>query len=220
MSLPAGFATAVDSAIQCTSLISYVMDVHLREMRQDGFSDAAWDAHIQKVATQTCPAVTQAVADTRAAKTQGFSLTIKDMGGIFCFHGAMSALALIFAFYQRFNTSRRNPQKKLRPIHVEKAVTKVKENLEESARSVQLVSKNLHLDESIRNISRMTSGLTSRRNLHSSSNLDFAHSGSMDSVGSEGGGVKSFHWSEPAKEFGGQDDQDDKEETDVKFWAN
>ena len=220
MSLPAGFATAVDSAIQCTSLISYVMDLHLQEMRQDGFIDGAWDAHIEKVATKTCPAVTQSVADSRAAKSQGFSLTIKDMGGIFCFHFAMSALALLFAFYQRYQTSRLEPEKKLRPIQMEKAVTAVKENLEESARSIQVVSKNLHLDESFRTLSRKASDMTSRRNLNSNGNLGGNHSESLGSFGSGEGGslggdgkdtrppAKSFRWSAKAEEF---DDSEDLE---------
>ena len=234
MSLPAGFATAVDSAIQCTSLISYVMDVHLQEMRQDGFIDRAWDAHIEKVATKTCPAVTQSFADSRAAKaSRGFSLTIKDMGGIFCFHFAMSALALLFAFYQRFQQSRLQPEKKLRPIQMDKAVSAVKENLEESARSISVVSKNLHLDESFRTLSRKASDMTSRRNLNSSSNLGYNHSESLGSFGSGEGAslagvggkdsrlpAKNFRWSvgDRAEEF--EDSEDLEKEDDNKFWAN
>jgi hypothetical protein len=49
--VPSGIATLVDTGVLCTSLISYVLDYHLTEMRADGFIDQMWEDHLERVAT-------------------------------------------------------------------------------------------------------------------------------------------------------------------------
>jgi hypothetical protein len=82
LSLPTGFATAVDSGMMCTSLISYVFDYHLQEMERDGFIATAWKNHVEKISTIRCD------KSTTSSVTQkgNVSLGMKDMGGIFITH--------------------------------------------------------------------------------------------------------------------------------------
>lgn len=110
LNLPAGFATAVDSAIMCTSLVSYVMDLHLTEMRSDGFIENSWNDHVNKIKTVQCPESVSVEQD------DNFSLGLEDLGGIFITHMALSAVALTFALYQYYYTKYRKPTKALRPI--------------------------------------------------------------------------------------------------------
>lgn len=42
----AGFATKVDNGSNCTSLISYVLDLHTSEMKNDGFYDRTWRQYL------------------------------------------------------------------------------------------------------------------------------------------------------------------------------
>jgi membrane protein implicated in regulation of membrane protease activity len=49
--VPSGIATTVDTGILCSSLINYVLDYHLTEMRADGFIDQMWEDHLARVAT-------------------------------------------------------------------------------------------------------------------------------------------------------------------------
>ena len=93
LSLPAGFATAMDSGIMCTSLISYVMDYHLQQMKSDGFIDRAWQDHITRISTIKCGA-------SEPSLVENVSLTLKDMGGIFITHALMTMLALSLAILQ------------------------------------------------------------------------------------------------------------------------
>lgn len=102
LNMPAGFATAVDSGIMCTSLISYVMDYHLQQMKSDGFIDQAWQDHIARISTISC--------DTSASSQAGnVSLTLKDMGGIFIAHALMTIMALSLAILQYLYAKFRMP---------------------------------------------------------------------------------------------------------------
>jgi Ligand-gated ion channel len=95
LDMPAGFATAIDSGILCTSLISYTMDFHLQEMERDGFIEKAWKGNIEKISTITCDESVKAV-------TGNTSLGIQDMGGIFITHATAILLALSIAAFQFF----------------------------------------------------------------------------------------------------------------------
>jgi hypothetical protein len=115
LQLPAGFATVVDSGIMCTSLVSYVMDLHLQEMKADGFIDEAWRNHINSISTINC----LASANLSSGTEETYSLGLWELGGIFITHAALSALALILAFYQYFYTKYHQPTKTLRPLSLE-----------------------------------------------------------------------------------------------------
>jgi hypothetical protein len=113
--LPAGFATAVDAGVKCTSLISYVLDLHLKEMRAIGFIDKAWRIHIQSLATVDCESPWDG-ARNGWDEDNNVSLGMHDMGGIFITHGILSVIALIFAMWKYCYTKHREPTKKLRPL--------------------------------------------------------------------------------------------------------
>merc|ERR1712150_18543 len=85
----AGFATRYDSGSRCTSLISEVIDIHLRDMYEDGFLTEAWENHMLQVyGRQTCGAETT----SDDPSTNEDQLTLKDMGGIFIVHFSLMAV--------------------------------------------------------------------------------------------------------------------------------
>jgi Ligand-gated ion channel len=136
LNLPAGFATAVDSAIQCTSLINYVLDLHLQEMHQDGFIGAVWDQHVASLADIQChdPISGLGLSSTTNTESKGGgsnSLSMKEMGGIFLLHSILCLVALCFALYQYFHVKNTKPEQKLRPINLEENVRKVNETIKE-----------------------------------------------------------------------------------------
>ena len=92
--IPAGFASAVDSGTLCTSLISHVLDLHLVQMRADGFLEREWEAYLQRTGTQNC---VKAVDTSAEGNEETFSLGVPDMAGIFIIHVMLSALAVIVA---------------------------------------------------------------------------------------------------------------------------
>jgi hypothetical protein len=114
LNLPAGFATAVDAGEFCTSLISYVLDLHLKEMRSDGFIDAAWRSHVQSLATVDCESPSDGAGN--GWEEDNVSLGMHDMGGIFITHGILSIIALLFALCHYCYTKHREPTKRLRPL--------------------------------------------------------------------------------------------------------
>ena len=126
MNLPAGFATSVDAGVFCTSLLHYVLDVHMQEMRADGFIDEAWQNHLAKSRTIDCSSknakggggnnLSGALATTDS--NTRLSLTMRNMGGIFITHAMLSMLALAVALWQYFLTKYNRPEKRLRPLLV------------------------------------------------------------------------------------------------------
>jgi hypothetical protein len=103
LNLPAGFATAVDAGKFCASFISYVLDLHLKEMRSDGFIDAAWRSHVQSLATVDCEPPSDGAEN--GWEEDNVSLGMHDMGGIFITHGILSIIALLFALCHYCYTS-------------------------------------------------------------------------------------------------------------------
>jgi hypothetical protein len=97
-SLPAGFATSVDIADRCTSLISYVLNLFISEMIQDGFVQEAWKEHIEKISQTTCP---EHVAINEGSDEE-YRLSLKDMAGIFIVHGFLMLIALSIAVFDRW----------------------------------------------------------------------------------------------------------------------
>jgi len=96
--LPNGFATAVDTGIWCTSLVSYVINLYLNEMIADGFVGTAWEAHLNRVSTHQCPTDgVQKNSNSVDQQDETFSLSLADMAGIFVLHLAMIFLSVCFA---------------------------------------------------------------------------------------------------------------------------
>lgn len=94
-SLPAGFATAVDTGTLCTSLISHVLNIHLRQMKP--FIEEKWNQHIQSISTTGCQG--NKVDRNRDSEEQNVSLRLDEMAGIFIVHVALSGLALFMAMF-------------------------------------------------------------------------------------------------------------------------
>jgi hypothetical protein len=112
--LPAGFATFVDTGIFCTSLVSHVLDLHLAEMKADGFIEKAWSDHIKRISTLDCP-----LQKSPQSSSDGtVSLTMNEVGGIFILHGVSTVLALALAIFQYMHTKRNKPHKPLRPLNI------------------------------------------------------------------------------------------------------
>lgn len=112
LTLPSGFATAVDSGTMCTSLVSHVLDLYFTEMKADGFIDQAWQDHLSKVSQVSCP--DEAPAGPIDIETT--SLGPKEMAGIFICHLFLTGIALFVAFFQYFHARKTKPKDSLRPV--------------------------------------------------------------------------------------------------------
>ena len=97
--VPAGLATAVDTGSQyCTTLISHVLDYHLTTMIDDGFLERMWKSQLDRIATVSC--ASNIHSSSAIVEDTTFSLSIKDVGGIFIFHVVLSILAVMIATMQ------------------------------------------------------------------------------------------------------------------------
>jgi Ligand-gated ion channel len=98
--IPAGMATIVDTGqYRCTSLISAVLDYHLRQMIDDGFVEEAWVNHMSRVGTMKCPDDSQTRGFTW---DETFALELNDVGGSFILHALMSFIAISLAVVSFF----------------------------------------------------------------------------------------------------------------------
>ena len=97
--LPAGFATAVDAGIRCTSLVSYVLNLHLNEMIADEFVAKAWGKHLNRISGAQCGGDGVEMMTGAGGETEdgNFSLSLEDMAGIFILHVILTFLAVMCA---------------------------------------------------------------------------------------------------------------------------
>ena len=107
--VPSGIATTIDTGILCTSLISYVLDFHLTEMRADGFVDQLWKDHLARVSTQNCDAnrVKDSGGVDSSQVADKYSLNIKELAGIFIIHVALTGLSLLIALPNWYRSRKR-----------------------------------------------------------------------------------------------------------------
>jgi hypothetical protein len=98
-----GPATLVDTKNYCTSLITHVLEIHMNEMIDNGFIDQAWQAHLRNQSDHQCGDGGQ--EETKDVEGQ-YSLTVKEVGGIFVFHGALGLLAIIVALGEKWFSRR------------------------------------------------------------------------------------------------------------------
>ena len=68
--MPSGFGTSMDIGTLCTSLIRDVINIHMLEMRDDGFIDQAWQEHLHRTATIDCSATTSS-EDNASSRRRG-----------------------------------------------------------------------------------------------------------------------------------------------------
>ena len=97
-SIQAGLATQIDTGTLCSSLISYSIDYHMKQMKADGFIDRVWYQYYEKIGDRHCIAN----LDSPAVDGETESLSMIDLGGIFVLHISLSVAALAMALFQFF----------------------------------------------------------------------------------------------------------------------
>lgn len=88
----------------CTSLISHVIDLHLLEMKSEGFLDRAWEAHLQRTSDQKC---INRLDNDGAIEDETYSLSIEEMAGIFIVHAILTAVAVAVALVGFYTMKKR-----------------------------------------------------------------------------------------------------------------
>jgi hypothetical protein len=91
--IPAGFVTKLDTVKLCTSLIQYVIDLHLHEMSDDGFLDSVWKDVLDKLGPHQC-----GEGKGMTSEEDSIPLTMRDMYGIFALHGFCLIFSVLLAF--------------------------------------------------------------------------------------------------------------------------
>lgn len=119
--LNAGIATAFDSGSNCTSLIDNVIDLHMTQMKADGFIESAWNNHLSKIGDSSCLAEEATVTEQElkgGGDPENVSLSLEEMAGIFILHAGLSALAMIVSLVRFFIVKRKNPEEMLAKLGV------------------------------------------------------------------------------------------------------
>lgn len=97
-----GFATLSDSGTFCTSLVRDVLNLHLREMKEDGTLDRAWKKYVTSQADIDCDAASSKI-DGNNADESSHRLSLQDMGGLFIFFYFLTATAILMALFAKWN---------------------------------------------------------------------------------------------------------------------
>jgi len=92
-----GPATLVDTKTYCTSLITHVLEIHMNEMIDDQFIDRTWQAHLRNQSNHQCG---KSDTDNNKNVEGQYSLTIKEVGGIFVFHAALGLFSILVALVE------------------------------------------------------------------------------------------------------------------------
>ncbi|CAB9518315.1 receptor subunit 1 [Seminavis robusta] len=90
------FGVKADSGKLCTSLISDVINLHLTEMKADGFLDKAWNDHMAKSHDQDCAALSSSKSEDATA-----SRSLNEMAGTFLIHLIFAVAAIILMIILR-----------------------------------------------------------------------------------------------------------------------
>ena len=96
VTIHSSFATKMDVGKLCTSLISYVLDLHMSEMKDEGFFDAEWKKVLQQRTESMCSG--QEGAMSFFGESESIRLEMKDMWGIFLLHAMASLVAFILSY--------------------------------------------------------------------------------------------------------------------------
>lgn len=108
--VPAGLVTAVDTGSNCTSLISYVLDIHMNEMKTRNDTEKSnykqkLDEFVNRNTKDVKKCSKNGAAD--GEETQSLSLDISDVGGIFVVHLLACFVSLSLAAGQYYLARRR-----------------------------------------------------------------------------------------------------------------
>jgi len=95
-----GLVTVSDSGLKCTSLVRDVLDLHMKNMKSDGFVDRAKALWVESGTDLSC--------DQEAASVETGQLGVKEMGGTFIIHAFLSAVALVMWAISTLLARRRN----------------------------------------------------------------------------------------------------------------
>mmetsp|Transcript_41631 Transcript_41631/g.126229 ORF Transcript_41631/g.126229 Transcript_41631/m.126229 type:complete len:490 (-) Transcript_41631:151-1620(-) len=128
---PSGFATHVDTGTYCTSLLSYVVNLHMVRMKAEGFVEKAWNTHVlDKISDRRCVEVARGTNDSGTADgDDSVKLSIKDVGGIFVFHVSVCVASLLIAAFQR--SSKRTKKKSTQRREATQATSQKEEEPED-----------------------------------------------------------------------------------------
>jgi hypothetical protein len=96
-----GFVTKLDTGKFCTSLIQYVIDLHLHEMSDDGFLDSVWVDVLDKLGPNEC-----GEDNVVTSEEVSVPLTMRDMYGIFALHGFCLIFSVLLAFVNGWTNRR------------------------------------------------------------------------------------------------------------------
>ena len=99
-----GAAAMIDIGTHCTSLVLHVIDIHIHEMKVDGFIENAWGDYVESISTKRC--VSGDASDETGPERN--SLNPIDVGGIFLVHGAMCILAILVALMEKRSKKKNN----------------------------------------------------------------------------------------------------------------
>ena len=98
-----GFATKSDSGTLCTSLVRDVLNLHMVEMKDDGFVARAWEDYFKKQATIDC----KQASPTEDDDESNGQLSLQSMGGTFIIHYITTAFAIFLALCGKLYASDR-----------------------------------------------------------------------------------------------------------------
>ncbi|KAL3923113.1 MAG: hypothetical protein SGILL_001841 [Bacillariaceae sp.] len=93
--ISAGFATFSDSGTLCTSIVTDVLNLHLLRLKEEGFIEQAWEQHLLREETVGCASSASSAGSNDSIDHS--RLNVQNMGGIFCFHGIVSLVAILTA---------------------------------------------------------------------------------------------------------------------------
>ena len=88
-----GFAVKSDSGTLCSSLVRDVFNLHMEEMKNDGFLQSTWDDFLKRRQTVDCMGDMEAEEDDNSNQ-----LSLNAMGGTFVIHYIVTAFAILLAF--------------------------------------------------------------------------------------------------------------------------
>jgi len=91
----AGFATTGDYGVKCTSLVRDVLNIHLIEMKLDGWLKEKGDKFLESIPAQKCYAKESVFIGNEG------QATVFHMYSVFAFHWSLMSIALLMAIWRR-----------------------------------------------------------------------------------------------------------------------
>lgn len=129
--LSAGMATAIDSGSNCTSLIDNVIDLHMTQMKADGFIEQAWNTHLSRIGDASCLAEEGSIVEQqlKGGDEENVSLSLEEMAGIFILHAILSVVALAVSLVRFFLVKKEDPEAMLERLGIKADEGKMQQEL-------------------------------------------------------------------------------------------